>query len=55
MKSPLLPDCLNRWLRSLSALADFPTVFSDVDAADAAVLGGVNEADFVDSGTILRP
>jgi hypothetical protein len=47
MKSLLLPDCLNCWLRFLSALADFPTVFSDVDAADAAVFGGVKEADLL--------
>ena len=50
MKSLLLPDCLNCWLKLLSALADFPTVFSDVDAALTAVLGGLN---FVEVGLFL--
>lgn len=55
MKSLLLPDCLNRWLRSLSALTDFPTVLSDVAPAVIAAFGGVNVADFGASLTGLRP
>ena len=55
MKSLLLPDCLNRWLRSLSALTDLFTPLSDDAPADIAAFGGVNVADFGASLIGLRP